>query len=92
MNVSKMELSAMITVQNEHLNKLAAIQVMNVWRLDIPLTLNQNLIERLVMDNLEEHFDATDVCETLKNADCSKATMRELLYAVLEQKKISQSP
>ena len=93
MNVSKMELSAMITVQNEHLNKSAALQVMNVWRLDIPLTLTQQLIDRLALDNLEDHFDAPDVCETLRNADCSKATMRELLYAVLEAREdIPDSP
>ena len=86
MNVSKMELSAMITVQNEHLNKSAAIQVMNVWRLDIPFTLTQNLINRLATDNLEDHFDAPDVCEVLRHTDSGKATMRELLYAVLESR------
>ena len=93
MNVSKMELSAMITVQNEYLNQSAAIQVMNVWRLDIPVKLTQPLIDKLATDNLEDAFDSTDVCEVLRNADCGKATMRELLYAVLESREdIPESP
>ena len=50
------------------------------------------LIDALATENLANEYDANEVCDFLCNPDSSHATIRELLYAVIEACKDIQEP
>ena len=91
-DISKMELSALITVQNEHLNKSTAVQIANVWNLDGTFQLTDRLIHLLETDKLETHYKVTPLKPFIENPD-EPVTLRELMYAVLDSREdIPESP
>ena len=51
-----MEVSALITVQNDHLNKSTAVQVANIWQLDQKVTLMEQMLLMLATDKLAPSY------------------------------------
>ena len=91
-DISKIDLAMLITVQNKHLNSTVAVQIANVWHIDKSFKLPMQLIDTLATENLAEEYDANEVCDFLRNPDSSHATIRELLYAVIEAREDIQEP
>ena len=83
-DISKIDLAMLITVQNKHLNSTVAVQIANVWQIDQTFKLPMKLIHDLSTENLTEDIDANEVGDFLRNPDSSKATICDLLYAVIE--------
>ena len=83
-DISKIDLSMLITVQNKHLNSPIAVQIANVWQINKSFKLLMKLIHNLATENLADDYDANKVCNFLQNPDSSHATIRELLYAVIK--------
>ena len=50
-DVTKVEIAALITLQNKQLHQPAAVQVVNVWILDTEFKLSEALVHRLLMEN-----------------------------------------
>ena len=91
-DISKIDLAMLITVQNKHLNSTVAVQIANVWQLNKSFKLPMKLIHDLATENLADEYDANEVCDFLRNPDSSQATIRELLYAVIEAREDIDEP
>ena len=90
-DISKMELSALITVQNDHLNKSTAVQVANVWTLTEQIEFTEQLIHMLETDKLAPQYKQRKITDFLP--DPSTGSIRELMYAVLGSREdIGESP
>ena len=91
-DISKIDLAMLITVQNKHLNSTLAVQIANIWQINKSFKLPMKLIHELATDNLTDDYDANEVCDFLRNPDSSHATIRELLYAVIEAREDIDEP
>ena len=93
-DVTKIELAALITLQNKRLSASAAVQVVNVWKIDTDFDLTDTLVHKLSSDNLDmTRYEIRSIREFVRSTNQSRVTLRQLLYAVLSARAdISESP
>ena len=90
-DISKMELSALFTVLNDHLNKSTAVQFANVWQLDEKVPFTEQMLHLLEMDKLAPNYKPCKLHDYFRNN--TQGTIHELMYAVLDScKDIGVSP
>ena len=82
-DISKPELAAAITEQNKYLDHSAAVQIVNVWKLDTKITLTDALLEALANFELEEMMEPAEVRPFIQNPVAGQTTIRDLLYAMV---------
>ena len=83
-DVTKVELAALITLQNKRLNVSAAVQVVNVWKTDTDFVLTDSLVERLSMENLDmKKYKPKSIREYIRSNDTNRVNIRQLMYAVI---------
>ena len=94
-DVTKIELAALITLQNKRLHQSAAVQVVNVWKLDTEFELSEALVvHRLSTENLDpERYKPRSIRDAIHADTVNVVTLRTLMYAVLEAREdIEMSP
>ena len=60
-DISKPALAAAITEQNKFLDHSAAVQLVNVWKLDSQIALTDALMEALANYDLDEMTEPVDI-------------------------------
>ena len=93
-DVTKVELAALITLQNKRLHQSAAVQVVNVWKIDTAFELSEALVHRLSTENLDpQHHKPRSVRDYIRANQVKEVTLRTLMYAVLDAREdIVESP
>ena len=82
-DISKPALAAAITEQNKYLDHSAAVQMVNVWKLDTEIVVTDALLEALAKFELDEMTEPNDVRPYLDIANTDKTNIRNLLYAMV---------
>ena len=82
-DISKPELAAAITEQNKYLDHSAAVQIVNVWKLDTKITITDALMEAFANFDLEEMMEPEEVRPFIQNPVDGQTTIRDLLYAMV---------
>ena len=92
-DVTKIELAALITLQNQRLNVSAAVQVVNVWRTDKDFALSDALVERLSMENLDmKQYKPRSIRDYIRSHDTTRVNLRQLLYAEINAREDLTTP
>ena len=80
-----MELGALITLQNKHFHQSAAVQVVNVWKIDAEFELSEALVHRLLTENLDPvRYKPRSVRNYIRSNKVDVVTIRTLMYLVLD--------
>lgn len=82
-DISKPELAAAITEQNKYLDHSAAVQIVNVWKLDTQVAITDALLESLETYDLGEMTEPIPIRPFINNPVDEKTTIRDLLYAMI---------
>ena len=83
-DISKPALAAAITEQNKYLDHSAAVQMVNVWKLDSQVNITDALMDALATFDLDEMTESVDLRHFIRNPVAGKTTIRDLLYAMVE--------
>ena len=83
-DITKPALAAAITEQNKFLDHSAAVQMINVWKLDSKITITDALLEALANFNLDEMTEPTDLRPFISDLNDGCTNIRTLLYALVQ--------
>ena len=82
-DISKPALAAAITEQNKYLDHSAAVQLVNVWKLDSKIAITEALLDAVASYDLDEMAEPVDIRPFINNSTEEKTTIRDLLYAMI---------
>ena len=93
-DVTKIELAALITLHNKCLHQSAAVQIVNMWKLDTEFELSEALVHRLSTKNLDPaRYKPRSVRDYIRATNFQSVTIRSLMYAIMDAREdITNAP
>ena len=85
-DISKPALATAITQQNKYLDHSAAVQMVNVWKLDSKIAITDVLMEALANYDLDEMTKPVEIRPFITNPVAGNTTIRDLLYAMVQSR------